>query len=60
MKRREQERLLKESGFWLKREGSKHYIWTNGKETIAVSKGSKIAPNTLWSFKSRMRKAAST
>jgi len=57
MKRREQEQLLRESGFFLKKVGSRHMIWTNGRQEIALSKGTKISPNTLWSFKSKMRKA---
>lgn len=57
MKRREMEQMLKESGFWIKKVGSKHIIWTNGEDEVALSFGSKIAPRTLASFKSQMRKA---
>lgn len=57
MKRREMEKMLKEAGFWLKKVGSKHIVWTNGHDEISLSFGSKISPHTLASFKSKMRRA---
>lgn len=33
------ERLLKEAGFWILRNGNKHAIWTNGRERITVAHG---------------------
>jgi len=59
MKKREQVKLLLDAGFKLKRLGSKHEIYTNGRDTVAISRGGgdKTSPCTLASFKSKMRKA---
>ncbi|MGI6361468.1 MAG: type II toxin-antitoxin system HicA family toxin [Bacillota bacterium] len=37
MKRRDMIKLLKKNGWWLKRHGGNHDIYTNGKEMEAVS-----------------------
>lgn len=58
MKKREMEKLLKEAGFWKQKNGTRHEIWTNGKERIALSHGSSnVAPCTLKSFLSKVRRA---
>lgn len=57
MNKREMEKMLKESGFWLKKVGSKHFVWTNGEDEVSISFGHKVSPTTLASFKSKMRKA---
>lgn len=57
MKYREQRKLLLEAGFAMERQGSRHELWTNGRERVALSHGGNISPNTLQSFKSKMRKA---
>lgn len=35
MKRKDLERTLLELGWWLKRHGSKHDVWTNGEDDEA-------------------------
>ncbi len=40
------ERLLREAGFWILRNGSKHAIWTNGPERITVAHG-KMSPGAI-------------
>lgn len=58
MNAREQRKLLKQAGFWFDRMGTRHDIWTNGKDTVPISYGAgRMSPNVLWSFKSKMRKA---
>ncbi len=42
MKRREVELKLKDIGFQFKRNGRSHYIWSNGKTTVCVPRGSEI------------------
>ena len=42
MRRRELERRLRKLGFCFLREGSKHAIWTNGVDEIAVPRHREI------------------
>lgn len=43
MKKRDLEQELKSLGWWRLREGSRHEIWTNGKETEPVPRHREIA-----------------
>lgn len=36
MKKKELEKLLAKNGWYLKRQGSNHEVWTNGIKSIAV------------------------
>lgn len=42
MKRRDLERELKRLGWWLKRNGVKHDLWTNGQEEETVPRHNEI------------------
>lgn len=42
MKRRDLERELKRLGWWLKRNGAKHDLWTNGQEEETVPRHNEI------------------
>jgi mRNA interferase HicA len=42
MKRKDLEKQLKKLGWWLKRHGSKHDIWTNGMEEEPVPRHNEI------------------
>lgn len=53
---RERRLILLEAGFQFYKQGAKHELWTNGRETVALSKGSYTSPCTLNSFKSKMRR----
>ena len=43
MKRRDLVKLLERNGWWLKRDGGDHDIYTNGKKSEAVPRHSEIA-----------------
>lgn len=42
MKRKDLIRLLEKNGWWLKREGANHTLYTNGTDTEAISRQSEI------------------
>lgn len=42
MKKRDLERALRGLGWWLKREGGSHEIWTNGEDGEAVPRHKEI------------------
>ncbi len=42
MKRKDLERVLTKLGWWLKRHGSKHDLWTNGDEEEAIPRHNEI------------------
>ena len=42
MKRRDLIRLLEKNGWWFKRDGGNHDIYTNGKESEAISRQTEI------------------
>jgi len=42
MKRKDLVKLLEQNGWWLKRNGSNHDIYTNGKETEPISRQREI------------------
>ncbi len=37
---------LQQKGYWLKREGKKHHIYTNGLQDIAIPRGSRVKDMT--------------
>lgn len=45
MKKRDLEKELSRLGWWLKREGGNHEIWTNGEDTEAVSRHREVKEN---------------
>ena len=45
MKRRDLIKLFEKNGWWLRREGSEHTIYTNGRENEAVSRQTEIDEN---------------
>ena len=51
---------MKEAGFALYRAGTKHDLYSNGKEIISLSRGNKTSPNTLRSFEKKLRRAKET
>ncbi len=42
MKKRDLEKELTQLGWWLKREGGNHEVWTNGKDTESVPRHREI------------------
>jgi mRNA interferase HicA len=42
MKKRDLEKMLVRLGWWLKRQGGNHEIWTNGEETEPVPRHAEI------------------
>lgn len=53
MKRRDYVKLLKKNGWWLKRHGASHDIYTNGKDTEPVPRHSEIKEKMV---KSKIKK----
>ncbi|MCI0381822.1 MAG: type II toxin-antitoxin system HicA family toxin [Chlamydiae bacterium] len=45
MKKRDLEKELNRLGWWLKRQGGNHEIWTNGEDTEPVPRHREIAEN---------------
>ena len=45
MKKRDLEKELRRLGWWLKREGGNHEIWTNGEDTEPVPRHREIKEN---------------
>ena len=43
MKRADLERLLKKNGWWLKRSGGNHDIWTNGEKNETIERHREIS-----------------
>ena len=43
MKRADLERLLKNNGWWIKRSGGKHDVWTNGTENETIERHREIS-----------------
>ncbi len=50
MKKRDLEKKLKKSGWWLLREGGNHAVWTNGDLVQAVPRHPEINENTAKSI----------
>lgn len=45
MKKRDLEKELKRLGWWFKREGGSHEIWTNGEDTESVPRHREVDEN---------------
>ncbi|HEY7376343.1 MAG TPA: type II toxin-antitoxin system HicA family toxin [Polyangia bacterium] len=50
MKKSELEKELRDCGWWLARQGSRHEVWTNGKVTEAVPRHKEIDEHTARSI----------
>jgi mRNA interferase HicA len=50
MKKKDLERYLKELGFYFKREGGNHEVWTNGKISIPIPRHNEVKEPTAKSI----------